>query len=359
MSPIKTVQPYKLYKKFADAKKSVKIGIITAIGLIIILGIIEPMAWLIAGIFIILAFPILFYNPFLKAQYEPGKSYSWVKEVAEGKRPSFIIKMLPFIGLIMGVVGDIIVECFPAFTIVCGLLFWGLSVAILKKPELFEDKGSKTRRLHHQDVDYNVKVDLNDVYGINDKMTLSYQNFHFDQKHLEKGDYLLGVSPLGVYFANKSDSVCKAFIKFEDIDTLGLLAAIGNKFIFNIKSKSNIEINIIIDEDDSSVVSPYKLFDTLLDTLDSYILNGGAAAAPAVRRRRISVSPTSSGPIQSPSDANASGAGRSIELDTATVNSTEDQNASGNRVIDISFTNTVIEELTSGEMITANRQIEI
>lgn len=359
MSPIKTVQPYKLYKKFVDAKKSVKRGIIAAIGLIIILGIIDPTTWLIAGILIILAFPILFYNPFLKAQYEPGKSYSFVKEMAEGKRPSFIIKVLPFIGLIMGVVCDIIGVCFPAFTIACGLLFWGLSVAIQKKPELFEDKESKTRRLHHQDVDYNVKVDLNDVYGINDKMTLSYQNFHFDQKHLEKGDYLLGVSPLGVYFATKFDSVCKAFIKFEDIDTLGLLATFGNKFIFNIKSKSNVEINIIIDEDDSLVVSPYKIFDTLLDTLDSFIINGGIASAPTARRRRVTLSPTSQSSSINNTEVSSSVSGRSVELEMPETKIDEKQETTNNRVVDILFTDTVIAELTAGELVTSNRKIEL
>lgn len=359
MSQIKTVQPYKLYKKFADAKKSVKRGIITAIGLIIILGIIDPTAWLIAGILIVLAFPILFYNPFLKAQYEPGKSYSWVKEMAEGKRPSIIIKALPFCGLIMGVVSDIILEFFPACTIVIGLLFWRLSVAIQKRPELFEDKNSKTRRVHHQDVDYNVKVDLNDVYGINDKMTLSYQNFHFNQKHLKKGDYLLGVSPLGVYFATKSDSVCKAFIKFEDIDTLGLLAAIGNKFIFNIKSKSNVEINIIIDEDDSLVVSPYKLFDTLLNTLDSFIINGGVASAPTARRRRVTLSPTSQSSTINSTEASLPESGRSIELEMPEVIIDQKQETTSNRVVDISFTDTVISELAAGELVTSNREIEL
>lgn len=353
MSQIKTVQPYKLYKKFADAKKSVKIGIITAIGLIIILGIIAPTAWLIAGILIVLAFPILFYNPFLKAQYEPGKSYSWVKEMAEGKRPSFIIKLLPFIGLIIGAFGGIILAIF------LGLLFWGLSVAMQKKPELFEDKVSKTRRLHHQDVDYNVKVDLNDVYGINDKMTLSYQNFHFDKKHLKKGDYLLGVSPLGVYFATKSDSVCKAFIKFEDIDTLGLLATIGNKFIFNIKSKSNVEINIIIDEDDSLVVSPYKIFDTLLDTLDSFIINGGIASAPTARRRRVTLSPTSQSSSINNTEVSSSVSGRSVELEMPETKIDEKQETTNNRVVDILFTDTVIAELTAGELVTSNRKIEL
>lgn len=359
MSPIKTVQPYKLYKKFADAKKSVKVGMAIAIGFIIIAGFFNPTAWLIAGILILLASPVMIYNPSLKPLYEPGKSYSWVKDSAEGRAPKFLMIMLPIVGIIMGVTGDILVESFPLFTLLSSGFLGGIAFAIKKKPEWFENPADKIRRQRHQNVDYNVKVDLNEIYGINDKMTLSYQNFHFDQKHLEKGDYLLGVSPLGVYFAHKADSVNKTFIKFEDIDTLGLLAAIGNKFIFNIKSKSNIDINIIIDQDDSLVVSPYKLFDTLLDTLDSFILHGGDVAAPTARRRRITVSPTPSESVQNPAVVTSSDAGRSIELDSATIDYPEEEKASGNRVIDIAFTDTVIAELTAGEMITANRQIEI
>ena len=220
-------------------------------------------------------------------------------------------------------------------------------------------KEGRKRLSNHQNVDYNVKVDLNDIYGIDDKMVLSYQNFHFNQKHLEKGDYLLGVSPLGVYFANKSDSVCKVFIKFEDIDTLGLLAAIGNKFIFNIKSKSNVEINIIIDEDDSLVVSPYKIFDTLLDTLDSYIINGGIASAPTARRRRVTLSPTSQSSSINNTEVSSSVSGRSVELEMPETKIDEKQETTNNRVVDILFTDTVIAELAAGELVTSNRKIEL
>ena len=360
MSPIKTVQPYKLYKKFVDAKKSVKRGIIAAIGLIIIMGIIDPTTWLITGILIILAFPILFYNPFLKAQYEPGKSYSWVKDSATLKAPEFLTKGLPIIGFALGLVIDIIEAMFPVCTLIMGISFSAIAYFTKKHPEkMLMWKDGRKRLSNHQNVDYNVKVDLKDIYGIDDKMVLSYQNFHFNQKHLEKGDYLLGVSPLGVYFANKSDSVCKSFIKFEDIDTLGLLATFGNKFIFNIKSKSNVEINIIIDEDDSLVVSPYKIFDTLLDTLDSFIINGGIASAPTARRRRVTLSPTSQSSSINNTEVSSSVSGRSVELEMPEAKIDEKQETTNNRVVDILFTDTVIAELTAGELVTSNRNIEL
>lgn len=358
-SNIKTVQPYKLYRKFVEAKKSVKQGIAGALAIIVIIGFFDPYLWLLAGALIFLVFPIMFYNPTLKAYYEPGKSYLWVKEMAEGRRPRTIIKLLPLAGVIVGAVMDFSYNVFPTATIFLAVSFWVLSFIIDKKPEWFEDKADRIRRQNHQDVDYNVKVDLNEIYGVNDKMTLSYQNFHFDQKHLEKGDYLLGVSPLGVYFAHKLDSVNKTFIKFQDIDTLGLLAAIGNKFIFNIKSISNIEINIIIDQDDSLVVSPYKLIETLLDTLDSFLLNGSVDATPTTRRRRITVSPSSTDSAINKTEDMVTDTGRSIELDTTTEGTTDKQSTRTNRVVDIEFTETVIAELAAGEMITSNRQIEI
>lgn len=358
-STIKTVQPYKLYKKFVEAKKSVKYSIFGTLILIVIQCNTDPWKWLLFGFLILLAFPVMFYNPALKSQYEPGKSYSWVKDLSEGRRPNYLIKVLPILGVIAGATLDFLAEGFPVCTILFGSLLWCFAFVIKKKPEWFEDKADKKRRQNHQDVDYNVKVDLNDIYGINDKMTLSYQNFHFDQENLEKGDYLLGVSPLGVYFAHKSDSVNKTFIKFEDIDTLGLLAAIGNKFIFNIKSKSQIEINIIIDEDDSLLVSPYKLFETLLNTLDSFIINGGVVATPTTRRRRITVSPSSADSTINKTEDVVTDTGRSLELDTTKEGTTDKQSTNTNRVVDISFTETVIAELAAGEMITSNRQIEI
>lgn len=88
-STIKTVQPYKLYKKLIGAKKSVKQGVFSALTIIVIWGLIDPMAWLIAGFLILLAFPVMFYDPTLKSKYEPGKTYSYVKDLAQGRDRAF------------------------------------------------------------------------------------------------------------------------------------------------------------------------------------------------------------------------------------------------------------------------------
>lgn len=359
---IKTVQPYKLYKKFVNAKKDVKQKLLFGICLLLFLIAIKHDYFLALLFFTIIAAysPMMVYNPQLKPVYEPGVSYSWVKDYVNAKAPQIFIKTIVLSGIIGGLIFDLIEGVFPVGILVSTIIFSLVALALYKYPnKMLYWKSSRLRMINHQDVDYNVKVDLNDIYGINDKMTLSYQNFHFDQKHLEKGDYLLGVSPLGIYFAHKSDSVNKTFIKFDDIDTLGLLAAIQNTFIFNIKSKSNIEINIIIDEDDSLLVSPYKLFETLLDTLDAYILNNGVAATPTTRRRRITVLSSSTDSIIDKTEELVTDTGRSIDFDTTALESTDKQSTKSNRVVDISFTKTVMAELAAGELIKSNRQIEI
>ena len=107
------------------------------------------------------------------------------------------------------------------------------------------------------------------------------------------------------------------------------------------------------------VVSPYNLLETLLNTFDSFLLNGGVGTTPTTRRRRITVSPSSTDSTINKTDDVVVDTGRSIELETTTEGPTDKQSTNTNRVVDISFTETVIAELAAGEMITSNRQIEI
>lgn len=362
-STIKTVQPYKLYKKLFLAKKSIiiKLGVVLTILVFQVVSS-DSGIWILVVVLFLIAAPLMFYDIQLKRYYEPKVTYSIVRDYANLRCPRSLLVSLIIISIIgtsFAVVGDIQVDSFPVLTLIIGVGSCLLILGLKYFPEkLIMYKSDRMRIKNHQDIDYNVKVDLNDIYGINDKMTLSYQNFQFDQEHLEKGDYLLGVSPLGVYFALKSDSVIKTFIKFEDIDTLGLLCTLGNIFIFNIQSKSKIEINIIIDPDDSLVVSQYKLAETLLNTLDSYILNDYKDQAHTTRRRRITVSPSSMNSSIRPEEI-TDNTGRSIDLSTVPENNREMQSTEKKRIVEISFTPTVNSELAAGEMITSNRQIEL
>lgn len=358
---IKTVQPYKLYKKLLSAKKSILIKLLIILAFIVP-QIITDSKWLVAVGLLLVASPIMFYDIKLKPLYEPGITYSTIRDYAKLKYPrSILIGFIIFfiIATCIAVFFDIQEETFPVLTLFVCIPFSLLIIGIKFFPEYFMNKEDRIRIKNHQDIDYNVKVDLNDIYGVNDKMILSYQNFHFNQEHLEKGNYLLGVSPLGVYFAHKNDSVIKTFIKFEDIDTLGLLCTLGNILIFNIQSKSKIEINIIIDPDDSLVVSQYKLAETLLNTLDSYILNENKDLDHSTRRRRITVSPPSMSSSSNRSEEKSENTGRSIDLSTVPENNREMQSTEKKRIVEISFTPTVNSELAAGEMITSNRQIEL
>ena len=82
---------------------------------------------------------------------------------------------------------------------------------------------------YHQDIDFNVKVDLNAIFGVNDKLVISYQNFGYEKEKMEDGDYLLGVSPHGVYYVIKNQTITKTKINFNDIDTIGLLAVASHQ----------------------------------------------------------------------------------------------------------------------------------
>ena len=292
---IKTVQPYKLYKKILKDRSKAKFALIGAVVVLLSSIVLDPdLGLVLVPLFLILSIPLTIYNPRLKAEYEPGVSYKYFRNYKNLQS---------------------------------------------KLPKALVDKEEQMRLENHQDVDFNVKVDLNAIYGVNDKLVMSYQNFGYEKEKMEDGDYLLGVSAQGVYYVCKNQTVTKTKINFSDIDTLGLLAGIGNVFVFHIISKQNDEINIIVDQNDSLLVSPFMLFSTLLKLLDDYILNGGVVATPSSRRRVV----VSSG-------VGASSGSTSASTQDATNN---------NRVIDLSYSTGVLEEMRTATYVGSNRQIEI
>lgn len=376
MNTIKTVQPYKLYIKLFSAKRGVQTAFLLAIVILILIGIRAPGLIILLGAFIIIAFPVMFYNSKLSPQYEPGKTYSFVRKISTKEYshasdiPSysinlaknllnisnFIQKYITYFFLGIGVIIDITSRSFPGGTLLMGCFGWGMKF-LGKKTIEGDIRVEKFRQENHENIDYNVQIDLYDIYGVDDKMILSYQNFQIDQEHLERGDYMLGVSPRGIYFVNKLESVSKVFIRFDEIDTLGLLETIGNLFVFNIKSKNNIEISIIVNKGDSFVVSPEMLIATLLESLDLFLL-GDAEANTAAKRRRITVSTSTTESTNVKTEENSTDSCRSLEKKTE-VDSTKKSTKKGHRIIDISFTQSLTSELSNGELITSNRIIDI
>lgn len=295
MQKIKTVQPYKLYKKILKDRSKAKFALIGAVVVLLSSMVFDPdLGLVLVPLFLILSIPLTIYNPKLKAEYEPGVSYKYFRNYKNLQS---------------------------------------------KLPKALLDKEEQMRLENHQDVDFNVKVDLNDIYGVTDKLVMSYQNFSYEKKKMEDGDYLLGISPQGVYYVSKNQAVTKTKINFGDIDTLGLLAGIGNVFVFHIISKQNDEINIIVDQNDSLLVSPFMLFSALLKLLDDYILNGGVVANPSSKRRVVV----------------SSGVGTSSGSTSA---STQDA-TNNNRVIDLSYSTGVLEDMRTATFVGSNRQIEV
>lgn len=295
MQKIKTVQPYKLYKKILKDRSKAKFALIGAVVVLLSGMVFDPdLGLVLVPLFLILSIPLTIYNPKLKAEYEPGVSYKYFRNYKNLQS---------------------------------------------KLPKALLDKEEQMRLENHQDVDFNVKVDLNDIYGVTDKLVMSYQNFSYEKKKMEDGDYLLGISPQGVYYVSKNQAVTKTKINFGDIDTLGILAGIGNVFVFHIISKQNDEINIIVDQNDSLLVSPFMLFSALLKLLDDYILNGGVVANPSSKRRVVV----------------SSGVGTSSGSTSA---STQDA-TNNNRVIDLSYSTGVLEEMRTATFVGSNRQIEV
>ena len=273
---------------------------------------------------------------------------------------TFLVKSLPIIGWVGGILTDIIVGMFPMATLVLGGGFTVLVYFIKKNPKGWMNWNDKIQMQNHQDVDFNVNVDLNDVFGVNDKLIMSYQNFGYEKKNMEDGDYLLGVSAQGVYFVSKNQMVTKTKINFDEIDTLGLLSAIGNVYVFNIISTKNVEINIIINQNKSLMVHPVMLFNTLLNSLDSYILNGGVASNTYSRRRRVSISTGDTNGVANNTCAELDSQ-RIIDLDEseAQPNTIEGQETSNKRVVEITYSNGVLEEMAAASFIGSNRKIDL
>ena len=360
MQKIKTVQPYKLYKKVFKDKSKAKWSIIGVLAFLIIYPLImgDPALFLMPLVMALLSLPLMVYNPFMKKEYEPGKSYSWVKDYASGK-PTFIIKWLPIIGLIGGLIADIAALMFPVCTLIAGGGCALLAFLVKKNPEKWMDKESRLRMESHQDVDYNVKVDLNELYGVNDKLQICYQNFDYEKTGMEDGDYLLGVSAQAVYFICKNKEIIKTKIDFEEIDTLGLLATIGNVYVFNMISQKGVEINIIVNQNNSLVVSPTMLFNSLLNLLDGFIQNGGIATSSTSRRKRMTINSSDSSAF-APEAPSLKDTGRNIDLGkTASLGEDSTASTSDNRVVDISYNDGLLAEMAAATFVESNRKIEL
>ena len=116
MQKIKTVQPYKLYAKLAEAKPSVRKSFIW--GIVIIIGaslfaiVDDPIMLFLPIMIIAIAVPTTIYNPSLKPFYQPKESYSSIRDYAHGLPPRYLTKILPIIGFVSGICMDVMLNLF-------------------------------------------------------------------------------------------------------------------------------------------------------------------------------------------------------------------------------------------------------
>ena len=196
-------------------------------------------------------------------------------------------------------------------------------------------KGERVRSEKHEDIDYNVKVDLNDLYGISDKLLLCYQNFDCSQKQLNAGNYLLGLSARSFYFIFKQEKVEKYVINFKDLSAIGSLSILEYSLL-HFESKNQIKIDLLMDQEASLAVSCFFLIQKIWQTLDSFIINGNNSSEKKQSRRKITIS--------------QEGANHTEKKEST---STE------NRIIDISYSEGVVSEIKAAPLIESNRVIEI
>ena len=305
MNKIKTVQPYKLlnvlFRDKSTAKsKAIKVGIIPLV-FCLIWSFFDPEILfgvpLILFIMALIYSPFIFYNPKLGKDYVPKKSFGFIRKLAKGELPAFFGNM-------------------------------------------YKDEDKELRKFH-SNIDYNTNLDLYELYGVNDKLILSYQNFDFKKQKMEDGDYLLGVSAQGLYCVSKKGTITKTKINFDEIVSVGLLFSIFRPICLalQIRSKRNEEINAILYVTTSDVVHPFLFINSLFEALDSFIENGGAVSNTSSRRRRVGVSP---------------------ETNTGADSSeTHRQDTSNRRVVDVSYSAGVLEEIRTATYVGTNRQIEI
>jgi len=349
MDKIRIIQPYRLWRRLFSALGRRKYYILLALGItfFMIVKLLRESSDVFPHIFLggllLIIFLFTIFNPFHR-YYKPR---SWIHSFDSNKLRLYLYE---YYGVVSVMVGYIM-----------GLILWYLGLSIYNEPFSDDDwlvppifasmmggiaiifgfasgiKYEKIRAENHQDVDYNVKVDLSDLYGINDKLLLCYQNFKFDQKHLNAGNYLLGLSAKSFYFVMKQENTEKYVVNFKDLTAIGSLSMYGYSLL-HFESKNQLEIDILMEQDASLAVNCAALMQKMWKTLDFFIINNeNDSIGNSKSRRRISIT-------------DDKGETHSENTESSSI---------GNRIIDISYSEGVVSEIKAAPLIESNRVIEI
>jgi hypothetical protein len=283
-------------------------------------------------------FVFVIYNPF-ETYYKPRKSFLNLRYFNK----SFSQKSLL-----------ILKKNYPPLTILLGFIGW-LFIVLKGKGEPMETAlilaptilflyflprimgvNKELKRIEiHEDIDFVSNLDLKDVFGTSDKLLIAYQNFNPNnskKNKIENGDYVVGVSATSLFFIFKSNEIelNNVFMNFSDVREVGFLT-FNNKSVLRFVSTSNISISIVIEHDDSLLINSYFLINNILSAFDNFLL-GESSTKSSNRLRKI---------------------------ETVINDNLKVQPEANSRVIELTYSPNILNEISHSINITNNRKIEL
>jgi hypothetical protein len=243
---------------------------------------------------------------------------------------------------------------YPSFTILLGFLGW-LLIVFNGKGEPMETAliiapiililfflprimgiNKELKRIEiHEDVDFVSNFDLKDVFGTSDKLLIAYQNFNPNnskKNKIEKGDYIVGISATSLFFIfkGKENELNNVFMNFSEVSEVGFLT-FNNKSVLKFVNTSNISISIVIEHDDSLLINSFFLIKNILGAFDNFLL-GESSIKSSNRLRKI---------------------------ETVNNENLEVQPEANSRVIELTYSPTILNEISQSINLTNNRKIEL
>lgn len=289
-------------------------------------------------ILFLVVFVFVVYNPF-ETYYKPRKSFLNLRYFNK----SFSQRSL-----------GILKKYYPPFTILLGFTGWLIIVlngkgepmvtALVLAPTILflfflpriMGVNKELKRIEiHEDIDFVSNLDLKDVFGTSDKLLIAYQNFNPNnnkKNKIEKGDYIVGVSATSLFFIfkDKENELNSVSMNFSEVSEVGFLT-FNHKSVLKFENTSNISISIVIEHDDSLLINSFFLIKNVLSAFDNFLL-GEVSAITSKRMRKI---------------------------ETTNNENTKIQSEANSRVIELTYSHNILNEISHSINITNNRKIEL
>jgi hypothetical protein len=293
---------------------------------------------ILSWILFLVVFVFVVYNPF-ETYYKPRKSFLNLRYFNK----SFSQKSLVLLK-----------KYYPPFTILFGLTGW-LIIVLNGKGEPMETAlvlaptilflfflprimgiNKELKRIEiHEDIDFVSNLDLKDVFGTSDKLLIAYQNFNPNnnkKNKIEKGDYIVGVSATSLFFIfkGKENELNNVYMNFSDVSEVGFLT-FNKKSVLKFENTSNISISIVIEHDDSLLINSFFLIKNVLSAFDNFLLGEGSTKT----------------------------SNRVRKIETVSNENTKIQPEVNSRVIELTYSPNILNEISHSKKLTNNRKIEL